>query len=358
MAFGDFTVARTSVKRVLNASGVLASVAANTPALEFNADGSYRGTLVEPAATNLLLRSEEFDDAYWSKNASAVVTANTDVAPDGNTTADTLTPIASEFSGVFRTITTAAGAHTMSVYARVASGTKLFRFFRFNGADGTVASPNFTITTTWQRFTWTTSPTASATWYIVNAAADTTPYFIWGAQLETGAVATSYIPTVASTETRTADSVTFTGASSLIGQTEGTLYVEAIIPSAPTGIFLAIGDGTANNRILFQFTNTTTLYATIRVAGANNDYQVTIPTVPASGGLYKLALGYNLNDYAFAVNGSTISPSTSARLVPACSVVYLGQSAASANQLGGHVRAVALYPTRLANATLATLTTL
>jgi hypothetical protein len=46
----------------------------------------------------------------------------------------------------------------------------------------------------------------------------TASVLLWGAQLETGSVATSYIPTVASTANRVADSVTLTGASSLIGQ--------------------------------------------------------------------------------------------------------------------------------------------
>ena len=52
-------------------------------------------------------------------------------------------------------------------------------------------------------------------------------FYVWGAQLEAGSVATSYIPTVASTVTRNADVISLSSVSGLIGQSEGTIYVEA-----------------------------------------------------------------------------------------------------------------------------------
>jgi hypothetical protein len=95
MAFGDFTVTRASTKNVIGSNGLYQSVANNVPAFEFNTDGSYRGLLVEPGATNLALRSQEFDDAYWVKGVGGValapvVTANNQTAPDGTSTADTV----------------------------------------------------------------------------------------------------------------------------------------------------------------------------------------------------------------------------------------------------------------------------
>jgi hypothetical protein len=50
--------------------------------------------------------------------------------------------------------------------------------------------------------------------------------YIYGAQLEAGAYATSYIPTLGAAVTRGLDACSKTGISSLIGQTEGTLFVE------------------------------------------------------------------------------------------------------------------------------------
>ena len=50
--------------------------------------------------------------------------------------------------------------------------------------------------------------------------------YIWGAQLEVGSYATSYIPTSGSTVTRNQDIFTRDGIGSLINSTEGVLFVE------------------------------------------------------------------------------------------------------------------------------------
>jgi hypothetical protein len=54
----------------------------------------------------------------------------------------------------------------------------------------------------------------------------TTNLYVYGAQLEAGSYATSYCPTLAAAVTRGADAASKTGISSLIGQTEGTLFAE------------------------------------------------------------------------------------------------------------------------------------
>ena len=51
-------------------------------------------------------------------------------------------------------------------------------------------------------------------------------FYAWGLQAESGTYPTSYIPTYGSASLRGADSCSKTGISSLIGQTEGTLYLE------------------------------------------------------------------------------------------------------------------------------------
>jgi hypothetical protein len=282
MAFGDFTVARTSVKYVLNASGVLASVAANTPAFGFNADGTYRGLLVEPGATNLFTYSQDFNNAAWTKTAT--ITSNSDVAPDGTTTADTFTDGTGAFLDFRQAVTiVTATTYTVSVFIEktvgalthypgigvsLGGGTEL-GYAIFNTTTGatatdgvvglTVSSRSFEYPDYW-RFEFTflgteTSalflfyPALSSNGTTINSAATGSNVF-WGAQLETGSVATSYIPTVASTATRTADSVSLTGASSLIGQTEGTLYVEHQ-PILSTGLVsrqvIGVSDNTFDN---------------------------------------------------------------------------------------------------------------
>ena len=84
----DFTVDRDSTKRVLGKNGVLVSYGTDEPAFEFNADGSYKGLLVEPAATNICKQSENISTSWLP--ITATITTNDTTAPDGNATADKL----------------------------------------------------------------------------------------------------------------------------------------------------------------------------------------------------------------------------------------------------------------------------
>jgi hypothetical protein len=176
-------------------------------------------------------------------------------------------------------------------------------------------------------------------------------------QGEVGPVATSPIPTTTAAVTRAADVVSVSGVSGYIGQTEGTIYAEVVLSRVNANQIISLGS--TNDRIAIFFDSSTGIYALIRVGGATADYNATIPAIPATGGVYKIALAYKANDYCFAVNGVAYNPSTASRAVPAnMSAVYLGASVFSTGQLNDRIRAAALYTTRLSNAQLAELTRL
>ena len=81
----DFTVDRNSPKWVLGADGFLEEYIADAPAIEFNADGSYKGVLVEPQSINEALQSEDLDNAtYWTL-ANATIATDTETDPKGGT---------------------------------------------------------------------------------------------------------------------------------------------------------------------------------------------------------------------------------------------------------------------------------
>lgn len=371
MAFGDFTVTRSTTKWVLNSAGVLSEVAINTPAFEFNTDGTYRGLLVEPAATNLALRSQEFDNASWVKSTGGtgvvpVVTANDAVAPDGTTTADLIVfdrgagNLVADRSVIAQTPTVVSGTvYTASFYIKAATGADVGKQIAIRGV-GVSGYGVVTLTANWVRYTRTETST-STTGNIELASRgtfntdNTVSVHVWGAQLETGSVATSYIPTVASTANRTADSVTLTGASSLIGQSAGTMYVEAQVTTFSAG---------ANRRLLDIYTDgsnritlgmeTTQVFAVNVLNGGVVQASIAMGSSPS--GTYKLAVAYATNDIAFYANGSSVGTDASAT-IPATSIVSIGSAGSGGVQFNGHIRSVALFPTRLANATLATLTT-
>jgi hypothetical protein len=356
--------------------------------LDFPIGSGCPALLVEPAATNLVQRSEEFSDAYWTKGRTTT-TANTSVAPNGTTTAETLTDdtTASATHRIFSSnVSVVSGtSYATSCFLKAGTSTRAEMILAdsleasigitatvFDLSAGTIISGSGRIENYgngWFRCTNTgtsnTTGNGRVFIYLYNSANQrtytgtaTNTFFLWGAQLETGSVATSYIPTVAATATRNADVIVDTAVSSLIGQTAGTLYAEVNLTEWTNAkrIF-AISNGTQDNRIAFLINSTNRIRALVTQAGAT---QADINTSTGlANGVYKIALAYAANDFVLYVNGSQIGTDTNGT-VPACTDVYLGklETSSATLQLNDRIRAAALYTTRLDNATLSYLTTL
>jgi hypothetical protein len=179
-------------------------------------------------------------------------------------------------------------------------------------------------------------------------------------QMETGSVATSPIVTTAGTASRVADGVTLASASSLIGQTQGTLYLEfertGFTQSLSQRLF-NISDGSTTNRIL-MFISVTDGFLSSSVTTGGVAQALIADTVLATG-LIRVAIAYNTNDVIYYKNGTSLGNDTLAT-IPACNRVNIGipeSGSGSSENFIGWIRSVALFPTRLANATLASLTT-
>ena len=76
-----------------------------------------------PASRNLLTFTQEFDNAAWGKTA-ATVTANTTTAPDGTSTADTLSADGTSSSHAVIQAVSSGFARCSSVYLK--AGTNNF----------------------------------------------------------------------------------------------------------------------------------------------------------------------------------------------------------------------------------------
>jgi molybdopterin-binding protein len=290
------------------------------------------------------------------------------VDPAGGNTADLIQlnvgsgTLLTDFSILRQSITVTAVAHTFSVYLRSATSGNQFVAIRFDSAPQTI----LTITPSWQRFTFTGTPTSGSRDFGFDlrgnntSASGSTQFYAWGAQLETGSIATTYIPTTSGAVSRAADVISASGAlvSGLIGQTEGTIYAEVDVRNwTASGRVLAISDGTSDARVVIQVGANRTLQAVVTAASGE---VANIAT--ASGqvnGIYKCAVAYASGDFAFYVNANQIGTDSSGA-VPACNNVALGkiETSASTNFLNDRIRAAALYTTRLTDAQLAELTRL
>jgi hypothetical protein len=169
------------------------------------------------------------------------------------------------------------------------------------------------------------------------------------------AFVTSYIPTTTAAATRAADVAVMTGAnfSNWYSQSEGTLFSESIVGQIGVGsVTVAVSDGTANNRLQIQRTAGNN-YQNLVVVGGATQSNVSVSGVAASV-LAKSADAFKLNNFNTAVNGVLGTADTSGT-VPTVTQLDLG-SRASSLFLNGHIRRLAFFPRRLANAELTSIT--
>jgi hypothetical protein len=255
-----------------------------------------------------------------------------------------------------------SGTYTFSVYAKATASGDVGKqiFLRAGSAGGLIT---FTLTANWTRLTTTQTAVASGSniFQIGNrgtfTADNSVSVDLWGAQVETGSVATSYIPTTTGSITRNADVISVSGAvSGSIGQTEGTIYVEFEHTSnTAERRLIALSDGTATNRC-FIWAQNNTLYMQIR--GSDKIIVNPIPT-----GYNKVAFAYEQNGasgnmYASLNGGAIVSGTSSDYFTADLNRVAIGnrESITAGLQWNNRIRAAALYTTRLTDAQLAALT--
>ena len=342
----ELGLAATSVIET-GASTAQAGILENTPRFDYSGGATCPSLLLEPSRTNLLPQSEYYLSGGWVIN-SGTLTTNYAVSPEGLQNASKIN-FTSGGEIVRTTSFTAGQAYTFSFYAKVESGTFDFTYGNIN-----YTLTSGTATTEWQRFEITqTAPVASR--YPKIDATNTGDLLIWGFQIEQGSYPTSYIPTYGVSQTRALDNCLKTGVSSLIGQSNGTLFVEVgVFPKETNGRIFGISDGSTNKYIIIIKNSTNTDFA---VYVTNNGGQVTYQGTGSLNDNSKIAVGYANNDYVIYVNGTQVHTDTSAS-VPTCSNIYVGQreNGSGTYVAGGSVKQALLFKTRLSNLDLAILT--
>jgi hypothetical protein len=324
----------------------------NIPRLDYS-NGTCPSLLVEPQRTNLFTYSSSFDNAAWGKDTSVTITANYAIAPDGTTTAERMQKsttsgvegISQNFFGL------PSGNYTLTFYVKSNTGSNQNAFLLYGNFQTTA----ITITSEWQRVSVSFSAATSVDYNGI-LAANSLDILIWGAQLEAGNYSTSYIPTTSASVTRNADVISKTGISSLIGQTEGTIfwdiYVDTPSASLHEDIF-NIDGGTFGNTIYLAKLSNAAFACEMYVS---NVQQATFTKTGITAGRHKIAFAYANNNTAMFFDGVQVGSTDTSCSVPTMSRIQLGQGVLGPST--GFTNAAALWQTRLDNATLATLTTI
>lgn len=194
---GAFTFSRTSSATYVHpATGLVTTAADNVLRIE------SAGALIEGARTNIALQSAVFKTT-WARSNVTIVDDNT-VGPDGNSTADQLQATNANAT-LLQTVTGTAVPYTFSVYLKRKNGTGNVDV-RANSTTWSTCTIN---ASTWTRCTVTATLTAASYTPGIRIVASGDNVYAWGAQMEAGAFASSYIPTVAAPVARSTDALTF-----------------------------------------------------------------------------------------------------------------------------------------------------
>ncbi len=346
---GDFTHDRSTTATRVNKDGLIETVAADVPRLDYPLiDGVVQDCpvlLLEPARTNLMLNSNSFTS--WAKEATVTLTANYGISPDG--TQNSTRMQMSENDSIY--ISTTSGL-TASVYVKGVQGETI----RFSNGSSVV----HTLTGQWDRIESYDSGSVS-TLFTINTYSGVTARDIelFGAQIEAGSYATSYIPTEGSSVTRDEDVCNGAGNSEVFNDSEGVLYVETkgftdLLPQSNYIQLSKNGESSATNSLIIQHRNNG--YLRVYVGGFNTPdihFNVNIDFTEN----HKIAVLYKLNGYKLFIDGVAQNLYLTPNQTVFSGLDNLSFDLRGALSWNGKVKEIKVYNTALTDAELATLTT-
>lgn len=375
------TFARASEGTYTGSDSLLKTAAVNEPRIDYDpVTGELRGLLIEEQRTNLLPRSQEFDNSTAWGLTNITVTPNGAIAPDGTLTADILTVTTTAAANAHNTVGITATAPSMvySIYTKKGTRTTATFLLRnnttatnfdigvFDYDTGTITGTGWAaqyVGNGWYRLTYarTTGITVGdqlrcyigAAGFVLNAGDS---WLVWGAQLEAGSFATSYIPTAGTAVTRAADVAIVSSLSAIdYNAAEGAFYVEGTNAAGNTSV--AVSNNTVNEFMALRRISADRAEFHVR---SSNVIQASIATTGGAapnGAAFKMASAYKANDFASAYNGA-LTGTDAAGAVPTVNAMQIGHLNAGSptNFLNSHIRRLRYYPRRLSDAQLQALT--
>jgi len=325
-----FNFERAGSATRVNKQGLIEVVGNNEPRIDFT-DDSKGALLLEPSRSNDLQRSQELDNAYWTKYQTSV-SANSSISPDGTLNADKLIEDNSNSTHQLgKAISYNSGTtYTVSLFAKssnrnleiAAGNTNTFPVKAiFDLSNGTVLSSTLGSSSIenygngWYRCIITATALATATTNInfgltngstLSYSGDGVSFIqLFGAMREQGSYATSYIPTSGSIGTRSAEVCNGAGNEQVFNDSEGVLMAEiSALDESGGNREITLSDGTTSNRIIIQYRDSSNIRIILAKSTGDEFDTGVLPfnTIEAN----KIAVKYKINDFAFWVNGVEI----------------------------------------------------
>ena len=385
---GDFDFTRASEATMINKDGFIQTVPSGQSRLEYPMiDGVVSGCpslLLEPSRTNLVPYSEDFSNASWTKTGSSVV-SDVAISPDGSLNASLLTegvtvgnhqinspsaPITTGLTYTFSVFVKNNGADLFSITAGAFGSLAINSTFNLLTQTSISSLGSSTIKKIGDYFLCTATGVSTQTrnqsmLIILNKANIAYPFsyqgdgtsgiYVWGAQIEEGSYATSYIPTNGTAVTRSAETATGAGDATTFNDSEGVLMMEiSALADDLTYRGVSIGDGTANNLVRFYYENISNrITAQIKNAGvAQATMTYTFSDITISS---KIVIKYKLNDFALWVNGFEVGNDTSGSAPSSLSSLQFN-TGTGGDTFYGKTKQIQYFQTALTNSELEELT--
>lgn len=374
---------RTSTATFIGSNGLIQTAASGVARQQYNPLNLSADpfVLLEEQRTNRFIQSAAVNGSWSTYGTPSNMQAAAAISPDGTLSAIQVT---SDTGGGVPT--PGAGTFTFSFFVKQGTSATVRMWWAGLGLDPhwtfTFSTKVLTVNNRWTnpqvqeygngwfRISATTNHADLQNYYWgLYAAAAGQTFFIWGAQIEAGSYATSYIPTTTAQVTRAADTSTSAQTtrsadeasvntlSPWFSASAGTIYVEASIPaSASTRGPVRFDDGTANNRLMIRDGGATRIDGRVISGGTSVANLESAATAFTANTTFKAALAYAVNDFALSFNGGAALTDTAGALPSAISRLLIGDANASNTDKGALIRRITYYPRRMSNAELQTLT--
>jgi hypothetical protein len=199
---GAITFTRASIGTYNSSGNLLTTASAN--AARFNYVGGVANLLIEPSATNLILQSNNFAVNWTSSGAAVTLTAAQFISPDGSNNGWSMA--SNPTNGyIYESPTYSNIPYTISIWGKLITNNSVLQL-QISGVNAGA----IVLAAVMARFSFTATAPGGAGNALIQVVGPAGSIGIYGAQLETGSIPTSYIPTTTASVTRAADSAVFT----------------------------------------------------------------------------------------------------------------------------------------------------